>query len=122
MGGNNTSQHTLLCTDIQLALASSPFVKAFRNQAGVAQMKDGSYVRYGLANGISDLLGFKSEVIDSTWYGRRVPVFFGIEVKTGSGRPTAAQTQFIEVVSSMGGYAGVARSVADAWKILGEIR
>ena len=40
------------------------------------------------------------------------------EIKAAGGRPTAEQRQFLEVIRSRGGLAGVARSVEEARQIL----
>ena len=61
----------------------------------------------GLPTGFSDIFG-------STPQG----IFFAVEVKTGRRKPTEEQENFIEQVRSRGGRAGVARSVADALKIV----
>jgi len=76
------------------------------------------HVEMGVA-GISDLIGFSPVTITAEMVGQRVAVFSGVEAKTGSGRPTREQKDFIELVMRCGGRAGVARSVEDAGKILG---
>lgn len=122
MGGNNTSAHTALCTEIQLELARDPLTKAFVNRAGVLPIRD-RYIKYGLADGVSDIIGFRSEVVDSSWIGRHVAVFFGVEVKTGRrSRLSADQVGFLTILAQLGGYSGVARSVDDALRILRVIR
>jgi len=45
-------------------------------------------------------------------------LFFGIEVKTKKGQPSDLQKDFITVVNSYGGKAGIARSIEDAIEII----
>ena len=59
------------------------------------------------APGVSDLIGWAS--------GGR---FAAVEVKTSRGRATQEQLAFLELVQRSGGVAGIARSVADADRIL----
>lgn len=66
----------------------------------------------GLCTGSSDLIGYT--VRDG------VAVFSAVEVKTATGRVTPEQQQFISVVQAAGGVAGVARSIEDAVRLLGE--
>jgi hypothetical protein len=63
-------------------------------------------VHFG-ATGISDLTGFSAGGI-----------YTAIEGKTGRGRLTQEQEAFIGLVNSLGGRAGVARSVEEAKKII----
>lgn len=64
----------------------------------------------GLCTGSSDLIGYT--VRDGA------AVFTAVEVKTKTGRATAEQRNFIEVVGQAGGIAGVVRSVEDAQALL----
>lgn len=91
----------------------------FRNNVGQAILPDGSVVRYGLAVGSSDLIGWKPVEITPDMVGQTVAIFTAIEVKTKTGRPTPAQVHFIEAVKKSGGLAGVARSEDEAIEIIG---
>lgn len=62
----------------------------------------------GLAVGSSDLIGIQAKT------GR----FFGIEVKTKSGRASKEQDNFITHVNKAGGIAGIARSPEEALELL----
>jgi hypothetical protein len=66
----------------------------------------GQFVRFGFA-GCSDILG---QMVD----GR----FLALEVKAAKGRLTDDQEFFIAKVRANGGVSGVARSIADALKIV----
>lgn len=62
----------------------------------------------GLAVGSCDLIGIQAGT------GR----FFGIEVKTKTGRASKEQVNFMEQVNKMGGLAGIARTPEEALNIL----
>lgn len=76
-------------------------------------------VRAGLeAPGSSDIIGWKTIVITPEMVGQSVAVFVAIECKTLKGRTAPEQRNFIDVVRSAGGLAGIARSEADASDLL----
>ena len=91
---------------IQLA-ATKLGARLFRNNVGMATTNTGSVIRFGLAVGSADLIGW-------TKSGR----FLAIEIKTSKGRLTKHQRQFLDAISASGGIAGVARSVEDAVEII----
>ena len=76
---------------------------AWRNNTGALPDRQGRIVRYGLCNGSSDLIGLAPDGI-----------FFAVEVKTATGKPTPEQLTFIAAIRRQGGRAGVARSPAEA--------
>lgn len=93
-----------------IRLAASPAI-LWRNNCGAYMDKNGIFVRYGIASpGGSDLIGF-------TPVGGKA-IFTAIEVKTKTGHITPSQQNFIDVVRAAGGLAGIARSAADAQKII----
>lgn len=100
---------------IRLALSDAGVV-AFRNNVGAYQdPKTGRPIRYGVCNpGGSDLLGWTPITITPDMVGTRVAVFTAIECKTASGKPTHHQLNFITQVLRAGGFAGIARSPAEA--------
>lgn len=71
-------------------------------------LKSSQMIPVGLCVGSSDLIGIQSKT------GR----FFAIEVKTDTGRSSAAQKNFIQYVQQQGGIAGVARSPEEALQLL----
>ena len=92
-----------------IRLAAAP-ATLWRNNSG-AYMKDGFFVRYGVASpGGSDLIGFTPR--------NGIAVFTTIEVKTKTGRISPEQQNFIDVIRRAGGIAGVARSPEEARKII----
>jgi len=76
---------------------------AWRNNTGALPNTQGRIVRYGLCNGGSDLIGLAPDGI-----------FFAVEVKTATGKPTPEQLTFIAAIRRQGGRAGVARSPEEA--------
>ena len=102
---------------IRLELGQGP-VRLWRNNTGALRDERGRLVRYGLCPGSSDLIGLRQLRIEEQHLGLELGVFCALEIKTGSGRLTPEQRQFLEVVGSRGGLAGVARSVEEARQIL----
>lgn len=87
---------------IQLALVSYG-VMVFRNSTGAYKVGD-RYIRFGLAVGSSDYIGFQLKT------GK----FVAIEIKTARGVVTIEQQAFIDAVNKAGGIGFVARSVEEA--------
>ena len=86
-------------------------VRLIRNNVGKLPDRLGRYVTYGLGIGSSDLIGINMQA-----YG--MGRFVAIEVKLPGQKPTQAQQDFIDMVLSLGGQAGVAHSVEEAVEIL----
>ena len=99
--------------EIQIAMSGED-ARLFRNQVGAAELKDGSYIKFGLGTGSSDLIGFKIVTMTPSDIGRKVAIFTAIEVKAGKGRTTKEQDNFIRVIRESGGIAFVARSKEEA--------
>lgn len=118
--------------EILRALGSRPDVRLFRNTCGtgwsgqhisgagnVVTIGNARFVRYGLTPGSADLIGWQAVTVTPEMVGRKLAVFTSIEVKAhATGRLTPEQDNWRRVVSSAGGAAGVARSVAEAAAIL----
>jgi hypothetical protein len=77
-------------------------------------------IRLGLCKGSSDLIGWRSMVVTAEMVGRKLAIFTAVEVKALKGRPTDDQQNFIDRVREAGGFAGIARSPAEALAIIGE--
>lgn len=107
--------------DIQAEIwrAMSQFSVMFRNNVGAFKDKN-KWVRFGLVKGSSDLVGWTRVEITPDMVGRTIAVFTAIECKTAKGMATPAQIYFIERAKLDGGYAGVARNVEDALKVIGK--
>lgn len=107
----------------KIMLALSPLgVILWRNSRGMFLTLDGKRkVHAGLqAPGSSDLIGFRRVKITQEMVGRVIPCMVAIEVKTLIPKtyPSHEQQDFVDFVLEAGGYAGVARSVDDAVKII----
>ena len=89
-----------------ILLAAPTFgARLFRNNVGTLRDVRGNYIKYGLAIGSSDLIGW------TKINGRAI--FTAIECKLPGKRPTAQQQQFLDAVTAAGGIATVAYSVKD---------
>jgi len=110
---------TKLLREIQLACSRGD-ARLWRNNVGRTQdiVPPHRWIHYGLCVGSSDLIGLSSVIITSHDVGRRLAVFAAVEVKSQRGRATREQQSFIDTVSSLGGLAGIARSVEQARTIL----
>lgn len=107
--------------DIQAKIweAMAEFSVMFRNNVGAMFDKGHRFVRFGLTKGSSDLIGWTPVEITQDMVGQTVAVFTAIECKSKAGKATDTQLYFIGRVKADGGYAGVARSVEDAMKVIG---
>jgi hypothetical protein len=107
--GSNSDAHSELVHDILLALGALPDARIWRNSVGAARPlhNPARVLRFGL-KGSADISGIVLP------FGRRLE----IEAKTGSGQPSKEQRSFLAMINRMGGVAGVARSVADAVRLL----
>lgn len=72
----------------------------------------------GLCPGSSDLIGWTPITITADMVGNTHAVFTAIECKTGTGRTSDKQKNFIEAVRAAGGIAGVARNESDVHDML----
>jgi VRR-NUC domain len=103
---------------IILALGGTLHIRVFRNNVGVAKFSNGSVVKYGLATGSADLIGWKSVIITPDMIGSTVAIFLSVECKAPKGKLTDKQTAWLEAVRKAGGIAIVARSVGDISHLL----
>lgn len=116
---------------ILLDLGGLPGVRLFRQNVGnfwqgqvhsqgggFVTLENPRRVQCGLAPGSSDIIGLQSVVIAPEHVGQTLARFVAVEVKGSKGRPTAEQEAFIAMVQRFGGVAGIARSVAEAERIL----
>lgn len=103
---------------IRLALSKGP-TRLWRNNTGVLRDQQGRPVRFGLCEGSADLIGYTTVEVTPDMVGQRLAVFTAVEVKSATGRPTAAQDAFLEHIRQAGGRAGIARSISDAERVLG---
>lgn len=71
----------------------------------------------GLPDGFTDLFGGTQVTITPEMVGKKILVFYVLEVKDGA-TVSAEQAAIISAVKNQGGIGGVARSVEDARKIV----
>ena len=112
----NKKSESLILKEIITALSMGG-VPVWRNNTGKARTVDGRFIKFGIPSadgGGSDLIGITPVTITADMVGKKIGVFTAVEVKSASGRATAAQTRFIENVKNLGGFAGVARSDSEA--------
>jgi hypothetical protein len=74
----------------------------------------------GAPVGFSDLIGVTPIMVTQQMIGQVLGVFVAIENKTETGKSSPEQEKFIKVIQSVGGRAGVARSVEDAIRIVSD--
>lgn len=113
---------TVLQNNIRLALsARCPNATVFRNHTGALRdPRTGQMVRFGLAPGSPDLVGWRTVTVTPEMVGQRLAVFCGLEVKIPGGRVRADQMHFLDRLRDAGGVAGVVRSEDEAVAILSD--
>jgi hypothetical protein len=82
--------------------------RVIRQEDGLVVLTNARRQTFGLVPGSGDLIG---------WHGAR---FLSVEVKSRAGSPSAEQRQWMAAVQRAGGLAGIARSVEDVARLLGE--
>lgn len=99
-----------LTPDILIAL-NDPDLVVWRNNIGLAWMRNGTPVKFGVGGpGGADYIG--------TYRGR----FIAVELKTPVGRQSKEQRQYQQLVERKGGIYRILRSVEDARAFLAELR
>lgn len=91
--------------------------RLFKNDNGAAQLKDGTWITYGLGAGSSDIIGARSIIITQEMVGKKIAVAVTIEDKMRGKNPTTLQKNFLRIAKRLGCIQGVARSVEDAQNI-----
>ena len=99
----------------QILQLSRGKTRLFRNNVGFDATNK---VKYGLAPGSSDLIGWTQRAITTDDVGTTVAVFTAIEVKKPGGRVSDKQKTFINAVNTSGGIADVCYSLHDAVTLL----
>jgi hypothetical protein len=87
--------------------------KVIRRDASTITLAHPHAIKIGVP-GMADLGGLTAHTVTEADIGRLIGVYTAIEVKAGRGRPAEEQEAFIAMVRSLGGRAGVARSVEEA--------
>ncbi len=98
---------------IRLKLSQLGFI-LFRNNVGAWQHRLGHWIKYGLCEGSSDLIGWRPLIITSDMVGSKIAQFVAIETKRPSkSRVSAKQSHFVNVVQKSGGVGIIASSIED---------
>ena len=84
----------------------------FRNNIGVAKIGN-RFVRFGLAKGSGDLIGFLPYTVKPDDVGKTIAQFVSIEVKSEDGKLSKEQKEWRDMVQAAGGIAKVVSSAED---------
>lgn len=105
------AKHETDITHKCMIAASKLGVVLFKNVRGMFLTQDATRkIRAGLlADGSSDLIGWKRVTITPDMIGKTLAVFTAIEIKTATGRASPEQKHFIEAVQKSGGIAAIVR-------------
>lgn len=98
--------------------------RAFRNNTGKLYSPEADrWIEFGLCPGSSDIIGLHASTCPKCGHGP-LALFTALEVKTGAGRLTTQQRNFIDMVRRFGGIAECVHSEAEALAALtqGRIR
>lgn len=93
------------------------FVDATGRRRETITLIDPHPVKFG-TQGMADLGGLTSIIITPDMLGQRIAIDVQIEGKSRTGCATPEQRAYLEVCRSLGGRAGIARTVEDARRIL----
>lgn len=106
-------KESIIGSDIQIEMSKTG-VRLFRNNIGTLRDRNGTYVTYGLCNGSSDYIGWKSIEVTAEMIGRKLAIFVACEVKQPGKKATQEQKNFIAAVNFSGGIGVVVTSVKEA--------
>lgn len=101
----------LFRNNVGLAWTGTPF--RLKEPENTVLLKNARRVRFGLARGSPDLVGWKLVTITPDMVGQIVAVFAGLEIKQPGRNPAEVQENFIDTLNNAGGYGRVVRSVDD---------
>lgn len=97
-------------TDVmnQIRAGISDIAVVFRVNVVKGQLKTGQFVSSGVSTGYSDLSGHRKSDGKAIY----------LEVKTGSGKATPQQLNFLEQMRATGAIAGIVRSVEESRSLI----
>ena len=112
---------------VALAVGSLPGVRVFRNtvgtgwsgevvsnERGLLTLRRPRFVRYGLAPGSADLVGWQSVVVRPEHVGMRLARFVSLETKGPGGSPDPDQLTWLARTTEAGAAAAVVYSTTQA--------
>jgi hypothetical protein len=117
LAGGYVTPESALIQQIRLALCRD-HIRLLRNNVGALEDKNGRVVRFGLAPGSGDLIGWRTLVITPDMVGQRIAQFVSLEAKSATGRARADQIAWATAVTAAGGVAGICRTVDEARTLL----
>lgn len=100
---------------IQLAAARAGTV-LYRNNVGMAQDASGRWVKFGLATGSADLIGWTPVTITQEHVGKTLAVFTSVECKGRSTPVRPEQIKWRDAVERDGGIARIVRE-PEEWNL-----
>lgn len=107
---------TNVLQEIRLAISRGA-CRAFRNNNGKLQDRNGRWVTFGLFPGSGDLIGWQTVTITPDMVGTRVARFLSVEIKKPLAKTDKQrlidQANWRNAVNAAGGIAIEARSVAE---------
>lgn len=100
--------------------------RLFRNNVGMSKFTDEKtgksyWVKYGLHDGSSDLIGWTTVVVTDEMVGTRIAVFTSLEGKRGKDQVTEQQYRWIRAVAESGGIAGIFTTDESAQLLVEEV-
>lgn len=104
----------------QRVTAANAFTVGQTLRPGDVVIRQARPLHAGLCEGSADLIGYSAVTIGPEHVGQTLAVFTAVQVKTAPGRPTTEQRAFLEHLQRAGARAGIARSIEDAQRIIGE--
>lgn len=118
---SDASSEAALQATIRRELGSLPDVRVWRNNVGSLKDATGRPVRFGLAEGSSDLVAIVAP------HGRMVAIEckhpgWTAAKRGGRADHEAKQRKFLDIVRAFGGVAGFATSLEDALALVDEAR
>ena len=107
MASSSPSEHEIQ-QRIRLACGRG-VVRLWRNNTGALVDQQDRFVRFGLCEGSSDLIGLRSLEITTELVGQRLAQFVALEVKAAQGVLSPEQRAFLRLVQQLGGVAAACR-------------
>ncbi len=96
---------------IRLKLSKLGFI-LFRNNVGAWKHPSGRWIKYGLCEGSSDLIGWRPVLITQDLVGNKIAQFVEFETKRPEkSRVSVQQSHFVNVVQKSGGVGMIADSI-----------
>lgn len=92
--------------------------KSVNLKKGDVVVRNARALHAGLCEGSSDAIGLTPILITQEMVGKKIAVFTAVESKTGKGKLSKIQQDFINMVIALGGIAGAVYSRQDVQKLI----